>query len=125
MRGICSRAADYRCATAAASVRSALRGCAVIGLRDRRSGRLLRWVAADYGAVLKDRYKRQEDQTRSEPGEAPAYRRRGAAWLASRVILLTWLPTVTVAQATGWPWLIAFASGRDVTVIVTGCQATR
>ena len=42
------------------------------------------------------------------------------AWLASRVILLAWLPTVMVAWATGWPWLIACASGRGVTVTVTG-----
>src|SRR5216684_4839849 len=32
----------------------------------------------------------------------------------------TSLPTVTVARATGWPWLIACPSGRGVTVIVTG-----
>jgi hypothetical protein len=29
-------------------------------------------------------------------------------------------PIVTVAWATGWPWLIACPSGRSVTVIVTG-----
>jgi hypothetical protein len=44
----------------------------------------------------------------------------GAAWLASRVMWLTSLPIVTVAWATGWPWLIACASGRGLTVTVTG-----
>ena len=44
----------------------------------------------------------------------------GAAWLASRVMWRTWLPTVTAAWATGWPWLIACPSGRGVTVTVTG-----
>ena len=42
------------------------------------------------------------------------------AWLASRVTWCTSLPIVTVAWATGCPWLIACASGRGVTVTVTG-----
>ena len=44
----------------------------------------------------------------------------GAAWLASRVMWLTLVPIMTVAWATGWPWLIACARGRGVTVTVTG-----
>ena len=44
----------------------------------------------------------------------------GAARLASRVLRRTSPPIMTVAWATGWPWLIVCASGWGLTVTVTG-----
>ena len=44
----------------------------------------------------------------------------GAARLASRVMRRTSPPIMTVAWATGWPALTACASGRGLTVTVTG-----
>jgi len=66
-----------------------------------------RWLAPGTGQSAGPVHSRVS----SQPTDGPA-----AAWLASRVMWRTSAPIVTMAWATGWPAVIACASGRGLTV---------